>query len=81
MTEMNRMIQLPLSRRQPFCRDTNALQWNTDGWRISVNKIQITDGGLAIEKQTDRPVYTDRFDDQHIIISNLNGTLKNIRFR
>lgn len=60
--------------------DANALQWNTDGWRMSVNQIKITNGGLAIEKQTDRPVYPDRFDDQHIIISNLNGTLKGLNF-
>ena len=58
----------------------DSLQWNTDGWRIAVNNIQISDGGLAIEKQTERPAYTDRFDDQHIIISNINGTFKNFNF-
>jgi TamB, inner membrane protein subunit of TAM complex len=59
---------------------TNTLEWNTGGWRISVNKIQITNGSLAIEKQTDRPVFTNRFDDRHIVISNLNGALKNVKF-
>ena len=65
----------------PFtAADTNSLQWNTNGWRISVNKIQFTDGGLAVEKQTDRPVYNDRFDDQHIIVSNINGTFNDFNF-
>ncbi len=60
--------------------DTGALQWNTDGWRISVHKIEINDGGMAIEKQTDRPVYSDRFDDQHVIISAINGSFTNFNF-
>ena len=63
-----------------FPADTNALRWNTEGWRLSVNKIQITNGGLAIEHQTERPIYTDKFDDQHVIISNINGTLRNLNF-
>ncbi|HEX7458456.1 MAG TPA: translocation/assembly module TamB domain-containing protein [Ginsengibacter sp.] len=58
----------------------DTLQWNTDDWKISVKNLEISDGGLAVEKQTDRSVYTDRFDDQHIVISNINGTFKNFNF-
>ena len=57
-----------------------ALQWNTDGWRVSIKKIQINDGGIAIEKQTDRPAYSDRFDENRIVVSNLNGTFKDFLF-
>lgn len=60
--------------------DTTDTKWNTDNWKLSVDKIEINNGGLAIDKQTDRPVYTDRFDDQHIFVSSLNGTLKNLYF-
>ncbi|MEO7119506.1 MAG: hypothetical protein ABIY62_00330, partial [Ginsengibacter sp.] len=60
--------------------DAGTMQWNTDGWRVSVNKIEINDGGLAIEQQTDRPVYSEGFDDQHVIVSELNGTFKNFSF-
>ncbi|MEP6950214.1 MAG: translocation/assembly module TamB domain-containing protein [Ginsengibacter sp.] len=65
---------------QQTMEDTTALQWNTDGWRVSVNEIQINDGGIAIEKQAERPVYSNRFDDKHIILSKLNGTFKNFLF-
>ena len=68
------------SPAQQVGESNTAMQWNTDGWRVSVKKIQINDGGIAIEKQTDRPVYSDRFDDKHIVLSNLNGTLKNFLF-
>jgi hypothetical protein len=65
---------------QQMDTSTTGMQWNTDGWRVSVKKIQITDGGIAVEKQTDRPVYGDRFDDKHIVLSRLNGTFKNFLF-
>ncbi|MEO8412914.1 MAG: translocation/assembly module TamB domain-containing protein [Ginsengibacter sp.] len=58
----------------------DILQWNTDGWRVSVNSIQINDGGFAIEKQSDRPPFFDRFDDKHIVMSNLNAIFKNFSF-
>jgi hypothetical protein len=55
-------------------------QWNTDGWKILVKNLEINNGGLAVERQTDRPVFTDRFDDKHIVVSNINGTFKNFNF-
>lgn len=77
----NRPVDTTTAIATPVPRsDTNSLQWNTDGWRISVNRIQLTNGGLAVEKQTDRPVYTDKFDDQHIVVSNINGTFKDFSF-
>ncbi len=68
------------STSQQVTDTSTAMQWNNDGWRISIKKIQISDGGVAVEKQTDRPVYAGRFDDKHIILSNLNGTFKNFLF-
>jgi hypothetical protein len=59
---------------------TTALQWNPDGWRISIKKIQINNGGLSVERHTERPVFTDRFDDKHIVLSGINGTFKNFSF-
>lgn len=60
--------------------DKNALEWNTGRWKLTIDKIQISEGGLTFESQTNRPVYNDRFDDQHIFISNLNGSLKDLHF-
>ncbi|MEP6926501.1 MAG: translocation/assembly module TamB domain-containing protein [Ginsengibacter sp.] len=65
---------------QPIQDNKPGMQWNTDGWKVSVKTIQINDGGLAIEKQTERHVYANRFDDKHIVLSNLNGTFKNFFF-
>ena len=61
-------------------KSATGMQWNTDGWRVSIGKLQINDGRFALEKHTDRPAYTNRFDDKHIIISRLNGTFRNFLF-
>jgi hypothetical protein len=57
-----------------------GLQWNEEDWQITVNNINIKDGGFTIERNTVRVPYYNRFDDAHIIASGLNGTLKNISF-
>ena len=78
----NRPVDTTLAIAAPSAEvvDKNTLQWNTDGWKIAVKNLEINDGGLAIEQQTVRPVYTNQFDDQHIIISNINGSFKNFSF-
>jgi hypothetical protein len=60
--------------------DKTALQWNTDGWRVSIKKIEITNGAIAIERETHRAVYSNRFDDSHIVLSKLDGTFKDFIF-
>ncbi|MEP6677169.1 MAG: hypothetical protein ABJA78_18555, partial [Ferruginibacter sp.] len=59
---------------------TNPLpyQWNNAGWRFDVKELTINDGTFGTEKPTDRPAYTDRFDGQHLLFSEINGSLKNI---
>ncbi|MEO8109132.1 MAG: translocation/assembly module TamB domain-containing protein [Ginsengibacter sp.] len=56
------------------------LRWNTDDWHVFVKNINIKNGAFALEKQSDQPALTDRFDDRHIVLSDLNGTIKNFRF-
>ena len=58
----------------------DSLEWNNDDWKVSVKNLEISDAELAVEKQTVRPVYTEGFDDQHIVISNINGSFKNFSF-
>ncbi len=72
----------PRTTTSPPQIDTSdaGLKWNADGWKVLIQKIQISDGGVAIEKHTDRPVLTDRFDDKHIVLSKLNGIFKNFSF-
>ncbi|MDQ6890727.1 MAG: hypothetical protein M3Z56_10680, partial [Bacteroidota bacterium] len=48
--------------------------------QILVKNIKIKNGGLALEKQSERPAFTDRFDDNHIILSEITGLIKNFSF-
>ncbi len=68
------------SASQAEAKDPSGLEWNTDGWRIFVKKLNITNGSLAIERQEDTPVYVSGFNDAHIILSQLNGSFANISF-
>ncbi len=56
------------------------LQWNPDGWQLSVAEISLKDGTFINEKETERAAYTDHFDGQHIRFSAINGKLSNILF-
>ena len=57
--------------------DTEELQWNTGGWHLSVKTFTITDGTVAVQKETSSPPTPGQFDDSRIVISSLNGTFKN----
>ncbi len=67
----------PISNITP---DSSGLQWNTDGWQLSVKNIHIKNGGFAFEKQTVRTPFPNRFDDSHIVLSEVNGDFKNLQF-
>jgi hypothetical protein len=60
--------------------DPGQLQWNADGWQLSVNKVILKDGSFINERETDRGPYTDRFDGQHLRFSSINGELANVLF-
>ncbi|MEO6220545.1 MAG: translocation/assembly module TamB domain-containing protein [Ginsengibacter sp.] len=57
-----------------------GLRWNTDGWRLLVKNIKITNGSFASERQSTRPAFTDKFDDKHIVLSDVNAFIKNFGF-
>ncbi len=58
----------------------SAFKWNTGGWQIQLNKLQIQGGTFKSDKQTDEQPYTDRFDGKHLNFSAINGTMKNLLF-
>lgn len=60
--------------------DTSAYQWNNAGWVIDIRQLALTNSLLQIDKETDRPVYTDKFDGQHFIFSSINGGFSNLHF-
>ena len=71
-TTTNTSVEIPDS--------TAGLEWNTGRWKVKINSIKITEGGIAIENQTDQPSVPGRFDDSRIILSDLAGTLKDFSF-
>lgn len=60
--------------------EQQGLQWNPDGWQLSVNKLTIDDGLVAIEREGNYRAPFNQFDERHIILSDLKGTLKSISF-
>jgi hypothetical protein len=58
----------------------SALQWNTGGWKITVNNIELSNAGFKYDIETARGIFTDRFDGQHLQFNNINGSLKNVSF-
>lgn len=53
--------------------------WNADNWKLTARKITITNGKVAVERQSTAPSVIHEFDDKHIILSQLNATIHNTR--
>lgn len=51
--------------------------FNPDGWKLLAKRINITDGKVAIEREGKLPSVMGRFDENHIILSKLNASLRN----
>ena len=58
----------------------SALQWNTGGWKIAINEIELNDASFKYDIETARGMFTDRFDGQHLQFSGITGSLKNVSF-
>lgn len=57
----------------------SSFRWNNSEWQIHVNDLALKDGTFQNDKETVRAPFTDRFDGQHILFYDINGTIKNIR--
>lgn len=60
--------------------DTSELQWNKAHWDIRVKKINIQDGAFTIAKKRHLPL-EKYFDPDYIHFYDIDGTLKNTRFK
>ncbi|RYY44619.1 MAG: hypothetical protein EOO06_17835, partial [Chitinophagaceae bacterium] len=58
----------------------SAFKWNKSGWIVKLGKLQIFNGSFQNDKFTPRPVYSDRFDGQHISFREINGNFSNLIF-
>ncbi len=60
--------------------DSGQLKWNAGNWQMLVKKINVKDGIFNHQRETERGPYTDHFDGQHFVFSQINGELTNIVF-
>ncbi len=58
----------------------SALQWNTGGWKVAINNIELDNASFKYDIETARGIFTDRFDDKHLQFLNITGSLKNVIF-
>ena len=61
--------------------DSTILKWNTGRWHIRAKNINLKDGNIALEREGGELPVPGVFDTRHIILSELNGTLKNVEFK
>jgi len=76
----NRPVEANLTNVLEKIPVVSAFKWNNSGWTISLKDLNIVDGGFRNDKKTERPVYADRFDGQHLFFSGITGSMKNILF-
>lgn len=53
--------------------------FNPDNWVIFAKNISIKDGKVAVERDSKTPSVMGRFDENHVILSQLNATLRNTK--
>jgi len=56
----------------------SAFKWNNSGWQIKLKKFSVSNGSFINEKQTIREPYAGRFDAQHLLLSEINGSISNL---
>ncbi len=69
-----------VEKEEEFVNDPLHLRWNPDGWTISVNKVEISNGVLKSGGKTERLPYAT-FDDAHIEFTRINGTFTNCKLQ
>jgi hypothetical protein len=69
------------SAPKPVIEETKGLQWNPGQWKLSAKNLKISGGIVAVEREGYSPPVMNRFDENNIIISAINGTFKNINLK
>jgi hypothetical protein len=57
----------------------SLLKWNTEGWTIQLDKLEIKNGLFRDDKQDDSPLLSS-FDGQHISFGSINGSFTNVHW-
>lgn len=53
-------------------------EWNPDNWIVDIRELQVFNGLVNVERETQRATYTDRFDGQHLRFEKISGSLQQI---
>jgi hypothetical protein len=69
-----------VTEKSAVTEEPDKYKWNNDGWVFAINNLSVNNGSFKNDKETERLPYTDQFDGQHLLFSNINGTIKNIQF-
>lgn len=74
-------LRPPRTNNSSAAPDTSTVveAWNADNWEITAKKISITQGKVAIERESNRPSVMHEFDEKNIVLSQLNATIRNTR--
>jgi hypothetical protein len=71
---------LAVRTSSPVVNDPAHLRWNAEGWDLSINELNITNGAFKSDAETTRQPYA-WFDGQHIFFSKINGSFKRVRLQ
>jgi hypothetical protein len=66
---------------EPVAEKITGLQWNPGRWKLFANHLKISDGVVAVEREGYSAPVMNEFDENHIVISAINGTFKNIHLK
>ncbi len=58
----------------------SAYKWNNEGWNIQLKRLLLNNGSFLNEKETERAIYQDRFDGQHLLFTGISGSISNMSF-
>ncbi len=74
----NPNLIIPINNTLP--QAATGLKWNPKDWLIKVKNVSIQDGAFDIQSALATPSESNIFNGGHIIVSAINGNLKNAQF-
>ena len=72
---------VPVTEEKEIADSIQGMHWNPDNWEITAKKISLKDSKFAIERESDVPSEQGHFDEHRIILSKINGEIKNLQLK
>lgn len=64
----------------PIINDPKHLRWNSEGWEVSMNEVNIKNGAFRNDAETSREPYA-WFDGQHMLFSKINAKFSQVHLK